>query len=129
MVSGTPEAVRQASELLTARGATVRALRVPRAFHSPLMAPVAHAVSDAARRLLKPSAPALAVMSTLTAQWQPRLDPDHLREHALRPVLSAGPWTVCWTRATTRSWNSARGGPRGSPPCGGRPPEAPRRRP
>ncbi|MFF3897133.1 amino acid adenylation domain-containing protein [Streptomyces sp. NPDC001812] len=87
VVSGTPEAVRQASELLTARGATVRALRVPRAFHSPLMAPVAHAVSDAARRLLKPSAPALAVMSTLTAQWQPRLDPDHLREHALRPVL------------------------------------------
>ncbi|MGW5215778.1 amino acid adenylation domain-containing protein [Streptomyces sp. NPDC004051] len=87
VISGTPEAVRRASELLTARGATVRALRVPRAFHSPLMAPVASGVSDAARRLLNPSAPALAVMSTLTAEWQPRLEPDHLREHALRPVL------------------------------------------
>ncbi|WYB39576.1 SDR family NAD(P)-dependent oxidoreductase [Streptomyces sp. GD-15H] len=87
VISGTPDAVRQASELLTARGATVRALRVPRAFHSPLMAPVARELSEAARRLLSPSVPALAVMSTLTAEWQPRLDPDHLREHALRPVL------------------------------------------
>ncbi|MBL3668245.1 amino acid adenylation domain-containing protein [Streptomyces sp. M2CJ-2] len=87
VISGTPGAVRQASELLTAQGATVRALRVSRAFHSPLMAPVAPGVSDAARRLLNPSVPALAVMSTLTAEWQPRLDPDHLREHALRPVL------------------------------------------
>ncbi|MFD3732119.1 amino acid adenylation domain-containing protein [Streptomyces sp. NPDC058632] len=86
VLSGTPDAVRRASERLTARGATVRALRVPRAFHSPLMEPVAHALSDAARRLTV-SAPTLAVMSTLTAEWQPRMDPDHLREHALRPVL------------------------------------------
>ncbi|GAB2803127.1 hypothetical protein GCM10027073_39440 [Streptomyces chlorus] len=86
VLSGSPAAVRRASERLTAHGATVRPLRVPRAFHSPLMEPVAHALSVAARRLTV-SVPELAVMSTLTAEWQPRMDPDHLREHALRPVL------------------------------------------
>ncbi|GAA2562024.1 MULTISPECIES: non-ribosomal peptide synthetase/type I polyketide synthase [Streptomyces] len=86
VLSGGPEPVHRVSELLTGRGATVRPLRVSRAFHSPLMEPVARALTDAARELA-PSAPALAVMSTLTAAWQPRMDPDHLREHALRPVL------------------------------------------
>ncbi|MGY0065457.1 amino acid adenylation domain-containing protein [Streptomyces sp. QTS137] len=86
VLSGSPDAVRRASERLTARGATARPLRVPRAFHSPLMKPVAHALGDAARRLTV-SAPTLAVMSTLTAEWQPWMDPEHLREHALRPVL------------------------------------------
>ncbi|MFF0107324.1 amino acid adenylation domain-containing protein [Streptomyces hirsutus] len=86
VLSGSPDAVRRASERLTAHGATVRPLRVSRAFHSPLMEPVAHALSGAAHRLTV-SAPELAVMSTLTAEWQPRMDPDHLREHALRPVL------------------------------------------
>ncbi|WP_055573851.1 type I polyketide synthase [Streptomyces prasinopilosus] len=86
VLSGSPGAVGRASERLTAHGATVRPLRVPRAFHSPLMEPVARALGDAARGLTV-SAPELAVMSTLTAEWQPRMDPDHLREHALRPVL------------------------------------------
>ncbi|GGQ06476.1 hypothetical protein GCM10010266_32450 [Streptomyces griseomycini] len=86
VLSGTPEAVHRVSGLLTGRGATVRPLRVSRAFHSPLMEPVARALSDAARELA-PSAPVFAVMSTLTAAWQPPMDPDHLREHALRPVL------------------------------------------
>ncbi|MFE9923766.1 amino acid adenylation domain-containing protein [Streptomyces sp. NPDC005774] len=86
VLSGSPDAVRRASERLAEHGATVRPLRVPCAFHSPLMEPVAHALSDAARRLTV-SAPELAVMSTLTAEWQPRMDPDHLREHAVRPVL------------------------------------------
>uniref|UniRef100_UPI0012FF3F4C type I polyketide synthase n=1 Tax=Streptomyces prasinopilosus TaxID=67344 RepID=UPI0012FF3F4C len=86
VLSGSPDAVGRASERLTAHGATVRPLRVPRAFHSPLMEPVARALGDAARGLTV-SAPELAVMSTLTAEWQPRMDPDHLREHALRPVL------------------------------------------
>ncbi|MFI8858547.1 amino acid adenylation domain-containing protein [Streptomyces prasinus] len=86
VLSGSPDAVRRASERLTAHGATVRPLRVPRAFHSPLMEPVAHALSGAARRLTV-SAPEIAVMSTLTAEWRPRMDPEHLREHALRPVL------------------------------------------
>ncbi|CAL9352996.1 D-alanine--D-alanyl carrier protein ligase [Streptomyces sp. enrichment culture] len=86
VLSGAPEAVHRVSGLLTGRGATVRPLRVPCAFHSPLMEPVARALTDAARELV-PSAPVFAVMSTLTAAWQPRMDPDHLREHALRPVL------------------------------------------
>ncbi|MFF9205351.1 amino acid adenylation domain-containing protein [Streptomyces sp. NPDC014986] len=85
VISGSPGAVRDASARLAARGATVRPLRVSRAFHSPLMEPVGRALADAARGLA-PAPPAVPVMSTLTAAWQPRMDPDHLREHALRPV-------------------------------------------
>ncbi|GGV73332.1 hypothetical protein GCM10010294_35390 [Streptomyces griseoloalbus] len=85
VISGTPDAVRQASARLGERGATVHPLRVSRAFHSPLMEPVAQALTDAARGLA-PASPSVAVMSTLTAAWQPPMDPDHWREHALRPV-------------------------------------------
>ncbi|GAA2263372.1 hypothetical protein GCM10010415_28550 [Streptomyces atrovirens] len=85
VISGTPDAVREASRRLAERGAAVRPLRVSRAFHSPLMEPVAQALSDAARELT-PTAPTTPVMSTLTAAWQPPMTPDHLREHALRPV-------------------------------------------
>ncbi|MEU9185652.1 amino acid adenylation domain-containing protein [Streptomyces sp. NPDC048484] len=86
VLSGTPDAVGRATERLSARGAAVRALEVTRAFHSPLMEPIAQPLTDAARTL-EVTAPGLPVMSTLTARWQPRMDPDHLREHALRPVL------------------------------------------
>ncbi|MFD7699358.1 amino acid adenylation domain-containing protein, partial [Streptomyces caelestis] len=85
VISGTPEAVGRASRRLTEQGAAVRPLRVSRAFHSPLMEPVARALADAARQLA-PTAPTTPVMSTLTAAWQPPMTPDHLREHALRPV-------------------------------------------
>ncbi|MEY9484431.1 amino acid adenylation domain-containing protein [Streptomyces calvus] len=85
VISGTPEAVRRASARLTGQGATVRPLRVTRAFHSPLMEPVAQALADAARELA-PTEPAVPLMSTLTAAWQPRMDPAYLRDHALRPV-------------------------------------------
>jgi acyl transferase domain-containing protein len=85
VISGTPEAVRRASARLTGQGATVRPLRVTRAFHSPLMEPVAQALADAARELA-PAEPAVPLMSTLTAAWQPRMDPAYLRDHALRPV-------------------------------------------
>ena len=51
------------------------------------MEPVAQALADAAHGLDATAADDLPVMSTLTAEWQPRMDPDHLREHALRPVL------------------------------------------
>ncbi|MER7485807.1 beta-ketoacyl synthase N-terminal-like domain-containing protein, partial [Streptomyces sp. NPDC126497] len=85
VISGTPEAVGRASRRLTGQGATVRPLRVARAFHSPLMEPVAQALADAARALA-PTAPTTPVMSTLTAAWQPPMTPEHLREHALRPV-------------------------------------------
>ncbi|MEZ3180693.1 amino acid adenylation domain-containing protein [Streptomyces pimonensis] len=85
VVSGTPEAVGRASRRLAEQGAAVRPLRVSRAFHSPLMEPVAQALADAARGLT-PTAPTTPVMSTLTAAWQPSMTPDHLREHALRPV-------------------------------------------
>lgn len=86
VLSGSPGAVAWATQELSARGASVRALEVSRAFHSPLMEPIAQDLADAARRL-EVSAPGVPVMSTLTARWQPRMDPAHLREHALRPVL------------------------------------------
>ncbi|MFI2376278.1 amino acid adenylation domain-containing protein [Streptomyces sp. NPDC018964] len=85
VISGVPGAVHEASRRLTGQGAAVRPLRVSRAFHSPLMEPVAQALADAARGLT-PTAPTTPVMSTLTAAWQPPMTPDHLREHALRPV-------------------------------------------
>ncbi|WP_326732335.1 non-ribosomal peptide synthetase/type I polyketide synthase [Streptomyces phaeochromogenes] len=87
VISGSPDAVERAAEKLAGLGAAVRPLRVSHAFHSPLMEPVAQALADAARGLDATAADDLPVMSTLTAEWQPRMDPDHLREHALRPVL------------------------------------------
>ncbi|MFJ9663539.1 amino acid adenylation domain-containing protein [Streptomyces sp. NPDC101219] len=85
VLSGTPDAVRRAAERLTGRGATVRPLEVTRAFHSPLMEPVAEALTEAARKLA-PKASDVPLMSTLTARWESWLSPEHLREHALRPV-------------------------------------------
>ncbi|MCZ4516576.1 SDR family NAD(P)-dependent oxidoreductase, partial [Streptomyces sp. ActVer] len=86
VISGGPDVVERAAEKLAGLGAAVRPLRVPHAFHSPLMEPVAQALADAAH-VLDATAADLPLMSTLTAEWQPRMDADHLREHALRPVL------------------------------------------
>lgn len=86
VLSGTVHAVERAAHELDARGVSARRLRVSRAFHSPLMRPVADRLADAARSLTL-RAPSVALMSTLTAEWQPVLGPEHLRDHALRPVL------------------------------------------
>ncbi|MBQ0853813.1 amino acid adenylation domain-containing protein [Streptomyces sp. BH-SS-21] len=86
VLSGSTDEVERAARELSAGGASVRVLEVSRAFHSPLMAPIATELATAARQL-KITDPEFPVLSTLTAEWQPRLDPDHLREHALRPVL------------------------------------------
>ena len=86
VLSGSADAVGRAAEKLSGQGAAVRPLRVSHAFHSPLMEPVAQALADAARAL-DSKTPDLPVMSTVTAEWQPRMDADHLREHALRPVV------------------------------------------
>lgn len=86
VLSGSPGAIGRAAERLAARGAAVRTLEVSRAFHSPLMEPIAQALADAARAV-EVTAPGVPVMSTLNAEWHPPMDPDHLREHALRPVL------------------------------------------
>ncbi|MEV0218240.1 amino acid adenylation domain-containing protein [Streptomyces sp. NPDC050704] len=86
VLSGSIRAVEHAVGELTARGIAVRRLRVSRAFHSPLMRPIADALADAARALT-PHTPTVPLMSTVTAEWQPSLDPEYLRRHALRPVL------------------------------------------
>lgn len=86
VLSGSPHAVERATRELSARGASVRALEVSRAFHSPLMEPITRELAEAARQLNVIES-GLPVLSTLTTEWQPRMDPEHLREHALRPVL------------------------------------------
>ncbi|MFI0816177.1 amino acid adenylation domain-containing protein [Streptomyces sp. NPDC021098] len=85
VISGTPEAVERAVARLTAEGISARTLPVSHGFHSPAMLPVAHPLAAAATAL-DPRPPSVPLLSTLTAQWQPPLDPAHWREHALRPV-------------------------------------------
>src|SRR5690606_26198466 len=94
VLSGTPDAVRRAAERptgpgaagrLAGQGAAVRAREETRALPSPVVGPVADAVTEAARRLA-PRASDVPLMSTLTARWEGRLDAEHLRQHALRPV-------------------------------------------
>ncbi|MFI8163532.1 amino acid adenylation domain-containing protein [Streptomyces microflavus] len=86
VLSGSISAVERAAHALAAQGVPVRRLRVSRAFHSPLMRPIADQLAAAARALTlhEPSVP---LMSTVTGEWQPVLGPEYLRDHALRPVL------------------------------------------
>ncbi len=86
VLSGAVPTVERAVLGLEAQGVPTRRLRVSRAFHSPLMRPIADRLADAARAL-DPRAPSIALMSTVTAEWQPDLGPEYLREHAERPVL------------------------------------------
>ncbi|MEV5410326.1 amino acid adenylation domain-containing protein [Thermopolyspora sp. NPDC052614] len=85
VVAGTPQAVDHAVRELTGRGVAVRRLEVSHAFHSPLMDPALGPLAEVARAVtLHPYA--LPLISTVTAEWQPDLDPGYLREHAARPV-------------------------------------------
>ncbi|MFJ9637464.1 amino acid adenylation domain-containing protein [Streptomyces sp. NPDC101178] len=86
VLSGSVSAVERAARDLDALGIPVRRLRVSRAFHSPLMRPVAEQLADAARALTLHD-PSVPLMSTVTGAWQPVLGPEYLRNHALRPVL------------------------------------------
>ncbi|MFD5201679.1 amino acid adenylation domain-containing protein, partial [Streptomyces sp. NPDC058375] len=86
VLSGSVSAVERAALALDSQGIPARRLRVSRAFHSPLMRPVADRLAAAARALT-PRAPAVPLMSTVTGEWQPVLDPEYLRNHAERPVL------------------------------------------
>ncbi|MEU6957071.1 amino acid adenylation domain-containing protein [Streptomyces sp. NPDC045714] len=85
VLSGGVRAVERAAAGLEALGVPTRRLRVSRAFHSPLMRPVGDRLADAARALA-PQVPSVPLMSTVTAEWQPVLGPDYLRDHAERPV-------------------------------------------
>ncbi|MFJ2442877.1 amino acid adenylation domain-containing protein [Streptomyces sp. NPDC087658] len=85
VIAGGPEAVAVAVAKLAAEGVTARVLPVAYAFHSPLMRPVLAPLAVAARALVL-RAPAIPLMSTVTAEWQPVPDAEYLREHAVRPV-------------------------------------------
>ncbi|MFD9035428.1 amino acid adenylation domain-containing protein [Streptomyces sp. NPDC059567] len=85
VLAGTEAAVDRAVAELSARGIAARRLGVSRAFHSPLMDPALGPLAEAAGDLaLRPSVTPL--ISTVTAAWQPVLDPAYLRSHARRPV-------------------------------------------
>ncbi|MEV7659001.1 amino acid adenylation domain-containing protein, partial [Streptomyces anulatus] len=86
VLSGDVRAVERAAVGFEALGIPTRRLRVSRAFHSPLMRPVADRIAAAARALA-PQDPSVPLMSTVTAEWQPVLGPEYLRDHAERPVL------------------------------------------
>ncbi|MFJ5138667.1 amino acid adenylation domain-containing protein [Streptomyces sp. NPDC088707] len=94
VLAGTESAVERAITTLSARGVVARRLGVSRAFHSSLMDPALDALAEAARTLvLRPSEGATTpvtstpLISTVTAAWQPVLDPAYLRGHARQPVL------------------------------------------
>lgn len=69
VLSGGVRAVERAAVGFEALGIPTRRLRVSRAFHSPLMRPVADRIADAARALV-PQDPSVPLMSTVTAEWQ-----------------------------------------------------------
>ncbi|WP_061293506.1 hybrid non-ribosomal peptide synthetase/type I polyketide synthase [Herbidospora cretacea] len=65
-----------------------RRIDVACAFHSPLMDPALDPLAEAAARLtVRP--PVLPLLSTVTATWNPPLDPAYLRDHARQPVCFA----------------------------------------
>ncbi|MFC9796938.1 amino acid adenylation domain-containing protein [Streptomyces sp. NPDC127584] len=88
VLAGTPAAVDHAVAVLSGRGLAARRLGVSRAFHSSLMDPALDALAEAARGLTLRQSPETAtpLISTVTADWQPVLDPAHLRAHARQPV-------------------------------------------
>ncbi|MFB6526588.1 amino acid adenylation domain-containing protein [Streptomyces sp. NPDC056399] len=93
VLAGTETAVERAIAALSARGVVARRLGVSRAFHSPLMDPALDALTEAARTLVlrtlterTMSLRSTPLISTVTAGWQPVLEPDYLRAHARQPV-------------------------------------------
>ncbi|MFB7369836.1 amino acid adenylation domain-containing protein [Streptomyces sp. NPDC056222] len=85
VLAGTEAAVERAVAELSTRGIAARRLGVTRAFHSPMMDPALGPLAEAAEALaLRPSATPL--ISTVSAAWQPVLDPAYLRNHARQPV-------------------------------------------
>ncbi|MEU7702699.1 beta-ketoacyl synthase N-terminal-like domain-containing protein, partial [Streptomyces sp. NPDC039028] len=88
VLAGTAAAVDHAVAVLSGRGVAARRLGVSRAFHSSLMDPALDALAEAARGLTprRPQGTATPLISTVTADWQPVLDPAHLRAHARQPV-------------------------------------------
>ncbi|MFJ7041977.1 SDR family NAD(P)-dependent oxidoreductase [Streptomyces sp. NPDC101112] len=85
VIAGASDAVDRAIAALTARGVAARRLRVSHAFHSPLLEPVLDPLGNAAKALaVRPAA--VPMLSTVSGQWGPDLNPEYWREHAARPV-------------------------------------------
>ncbi|MDO5741067.1 MAG: SDR family NAD(P)-dependent oxidoreductase, partial [Ornithinimicrobium sp.] len=88
-ISGTVAAVETALQALAERGCHGRRLSVSRAFHSAMMEPSLQALRVAAADLT-PAPSRTPLMSTVTGDWAPTLDPDYLVEHA-RETVRFGP--------------------------------------
>jgi acyl transferase domain-containing protein/surfactin synthase thioesterase subunit/non-ribosomal peptide synthetase component F/acyl carrier protein len=91
VLSGTPAALRRASEELPALGFTCRAVPVSHPFHSVLMAPVAERLSAAASGV-PVRTPAVPMASNLTGSWlDSRYRPGvYWREHLTSKVQWRG---------------------------------------
>ncbi len=96
VISGEPEAVARAGELLKAAGARrVLPLKVSGAFHSPLMAP-AQGGLEAALGAASMSAPAFPVVANATAE--PVRDAAEARRQLSAQLVSPVRWVECTRR-------------------------------
>ncbi|PPK98725.1 amino acid adenylation domain-containing protein [Kineococcus xinjiangensis] len=86
VVSGPGSAVDAVLAALSRRGLPGRRLAVSRAFHSPGVDPALDGLRSAAARLA-PGAWRTPLLSTVSVQWNPRLDAAYLLDHARSPVL------------------------------------------
>nr|WP_052477651.1 hybrid non-ribosomal peptide synthetase/type I polyketide synthase [Kibdelosporangium sp. MJ126-NF4]CEL13123.1 FIG01130854: hypothetical protein [Kibdelosporangium sp. MJ126-NF4]CTQ98811.1 FIG01130854: hypothetical protein [Kibdelosporangium sp. MJ126-NF4] len=88
VLAGTTEEIERAAEALRRRRLAVRRLGVSHAFHTPLLEAVRTPLAAAASVLTVTDA-VVPQLSTVDAQWNTPLTPDHLSAHAVRPVLFA----------------------------------------
>lgn len=88
VVSGPTEAIDELEARLRQQDIECRRLRTSHAFHSAMMAPVAEALTEEARKL-EPRAPRIAYMSNVTGTWitnQDATDPRYWGKHLRQTV-------------------------------------------
>lgn len=88
IVAGTPQAIDQLAAQLATGQVAVRRLRATRAFHTPLLAPVAPRLAELVCEAA-PGAPAFPLVSGATGSWiaaQALQDPQYWVQHTTGPV-------------------------------------------
>lgn len=89
VLSGEPSAVQQVEQALQKAGVRCHPVHVNRAFHSPMMQPVAAGLLGVARRI-NPRAPLIPLASNLTGNWltaDDAQDPSYWPQQMLSPVV------------------------------------------